>query len=548
MFNSPKLRELQRFVLDVTRGGLQVAAQEKLYTLISSIEADAATGASTSVNETFPTFNSFKQAIVDDLDAAVMAEGWRKVTVTEEGETYNAYFRPVLDVLMALLDGRRVVKLWSGDEGPAPPSDRRETPMDGDAFRLCEAMVCDRLCKSCVLGLHVFSDSTHISWSGGMTFRPLGRPSEEGRGCCLRERWESAGWWFRGRVPDSNLVFTSSRRVFAFWARFFFPPAGSTQTLSRSSTGDVEWFTVAYIPIVQTLKEASAAKRGKQRRCGVLQRVPYMVFRTAIHDSHAGVQIDGGACGKVLAFLRILLYVCDQPEERAVLCLKAGSCHRPCSGCYVAAADMVSADALDTANRDAINTLDDHLESAAHARYHREAPRRMLLEARHSLNSAVPALAAMAGLGTAPNLLYKMVGFDILHERFRACFPPVSVSFMFCLVTWGTTVLFAFLLGKQVVPVACTRFFWTWTLTRLRPSARLLGMTYPRATLLRLCNAQVLDLGVTQMLARRLVLVYPYMCKGNKPLHKSVIAAVRAARRRLDSLGRRSLSRATAPG
>jgi len=90
---------------------------------------------------------------------------------------------------------------------------------------------------------------------------------------------------------------------------------------------------------------------------------------------------------------------------------------------------MVSTDALDTVDRDAINTLDDHLESSAHARYHREAPRRLLLEARHSLNSAVPALAAMAGLGTAPHLFYKMVGFDILHVRFRACFPPVFVSF-----------------------------------------------------------------------------------------------------------------------
>jgi len=66
---------------------------------------------------------------------------------------------------------------------------------------------------------------------------------------------------------------------------------------------------------------------------------------------------------------------------------------------------MVSTDALDTADRDAINTLNDHLESAAHARYHREAPRRLLHEARHSLNSAEPALAAMAGLGTAPHLV-----------------------------------------------------------------------------------------------------------------------------------------------
>jgi len=108
-FNSTKLRELQRFVLGATRGGLPVAAQEQLYNLINTIEADAVTGASAPVKKTFTTFNSFKQAIVDDLDAAVLAEGWRKVTITEDGETLNAYFRPVLDVVMALLDGQAVV-------------------------------------------------------------------------------------------------------------------------------------------------------------------------------------------------------------------------------------------------------------------------------------------------------------------------------------------------------------------------------------------------------------------------------------------------------
>jgi len=275
MFNSPKLLDLQRFVLDATLGGLQVAAQEKLYTLISSIEADAATGVSTPVNETFPTFKSFKQAILDDLDAAVLAEGWRKATVTEEGETYNAYFRPVLDVVMALLDGRRVVKLWSGDEGPAPPSDRRETPMDGDAFRSCEALVFDRLGKSCVLGLHVFSDSTHISWSGGMTSGLLGRPSEKGRGCCLGGAWESAGWWFRSRVPDANLALPSSRRVFAFRARFLFPPAGSTQTLSRSSTPRQHRggrCGVVYSRVHPDRSNSEGGERGKARQAAAVWR------------------------------------------------------------------------------------------------------------------------------------------------------------------------------------------------------------------------------------------------------------------------------------
>jgi len=40
---------------------------------------------------------------------------------------------------------------------------------------------------------------------------------------------------------------------------------------------------------------------------------------------------------------------------------------------------MVPTDALDTADGDAINSLKDHSESAAHARYHREEPRGLVL-------------------------------------------------------------------------------------------------------------------------------------------------------------------------
>lgn len=76
---------------------------------------------------------------------------------------------------------------------------------------------------------------------------------------------------------------------------------------------------MAYIPIVRTLKEASSAERGKMRRCGVLQRVLYLAFRTAIQASFQGVEINAGSEGILPAFLRVLLYVCDQPEERAVL-------------------------------------------------------------------------------------------------------------------------------------------------------------------------------------------------------------------------------------
>jgi len=40
--------------------------------------------------------------------------------------------------------------------------------MDGDAFRLCEELVMmNQQVLACVLGLHVFSESSQLSWSGG---------------------------------------------------------------------------------------------------------------------------------------------------------------------------------------------------------------------------------------------------------------------------------------------------------------------------------------------------------------------------------------------
>jgi len=153
------------------------------------------------------------------------------------------------------------------------------------------------------------------------------------------------------------------------------------------------------------------------RRCGVLQRVLYLAFRTAIEASFQGVEVNTGVEGIVRVFLRILLYVCDQPEERAILCLRAGTSGKPCSSCRVSAEDSVLPVALDSAAREVVPTLERHLEAAGHYRAGRQRQRRLKLERYDSLNSSVPAPAAMAGLGTTPHLLYKMVGFDVLHVR-----------------------------------------------------------------------------------------------------------------------------------
>jgi len=146
---------------------------------------------------------AFQQAIADDLDAVVVAAGWRKVNLVKNGVTYRAYYRPVLDVVLALLDGQRVIQLWSGDGGPAPPSDHRESPMDGDAFRLCEADIRGRPGKNCVLGLHVYTDSSHISWSGGafgLLFFALCCLVPLPRGETLGRPWNSLVPVFGGRL------------------------------------------------------------------------------------------------------------------------------------------------------------------------------------------------------------------------------------------------------------------------------------------------------------------------------------------------------------
>jgi len=98
--------------------------------------------------------------------------------------------------------------------------------------------------------------------------------------------------------------------------------------------GEVVWMTVAYVRTVRKLQERAADERARIRRCGVLQRTLYAAFRKFIGFSHSGLKVP--LEGRILrVFTRVLLYLADRPEERAVLCLKAGQCQMPCSTCTV---------------------------------------------------------------------------------------------------------------------------------------------------------------------------------------------------------------------
>jgi len=178
-FNTVRLRALQRFVLKVGGAGLSEEDQEFLDEFLDCWDGTKAgmaqdAGHHKTLRHTFPSVKAFKNALRDDLDDAALNAGWKKVKLVEGGVSYEAYFRDVLQVIRSLLRSKgKDIRLWSGVAGPAPPSDARETPMDGDAFKICEELVMkNRDELACVLGLHVFSDSSQLSWSGG-TFYAL---------------------------------------------------------------------------------------------------------------------------------------------------------------------------------------------------------------------------------------------------------------------------------------------------------------------------------------------------------------------------------------
>lgn len=211
------------------------------------------------LRDVFKSANSFKDALRDDVDDAVLEAGWQKVALEQNGDTLHAYFLPVLDVVLALLRESENVQLWSGGDRPASPTSVREAPMDGDAFHLNEEeVVREHGPSSFVLGLHVYSDATQISKSGANKLYPL-------------------------RVCVVNVI-----------------------------TDEVRFVTVAYVLVVKKLKEPGADEKARRRRGAVLQRVIYMSFRTAIGASHSGEKVV--VRDRTLrAFLRVLLYLADIP-------------------------------------------------------------------------------------------------------------------------------------------------------------------------------------------------------------------------------------------
>lgn len=171
-------------------------------------------------------------------------------------------------------------------------------------------------------------------------------------------------------VYSDETVLSRSGAVSAYPLRMRVANTNPNGTIER-------WVTVAYIPKVAG--KILEARAGQEVRSKLLQRV--------------------------------------LPEERAVMCLKATGGLYPCTPCKVGRDESCFAEDAMALARDVEATVGAQVSNATMGRFWGSQARRAGVELAHRLNSVVPALAAWAGLGSGPRMLYRLPGFDRLHVR-----------------------------------------------------------------------------------------------------------------------------------
>lgn len=168
-FNDSRLRLFQSFVLNAEGCGLSGGDIDDIWHLFHEWEPKkpAKEGEPPRLRDIFTSAHALKQARSHDIDEALLSEDWMACSMTELGEAYEAYFRPALGVLLEAMNAPKV-RYWARGSEKEGPSECRETPFDGDAFRLCqEDVIREHGDAAFVLGIHVFSDSCALTSSGG---------------------------------------------------------------------------------------------------------------------------------------------------------------------------------------------------------------------------------------------------------------------------------------------------------------------------------------------------------------------------------------------
>jgi len=356
-----------------------------------TLKVEAATDAATTrpFTDAFKTVWRFIAAVRRYKRTLIAPLNWRKVIMKIDGRQYTVFFRDALQAAQDEVMRAQPEDLYWG----ASPSTEHDAgsidastgasmtapdtvlcnAWDGEMYKRQKEHVDGTLHPGTrVLGFYMYSDSTVLSSSGAVSAYPL-----------------------RMRVININ-------------------------------TDEVRWVTLAYIPQVEA--KFLETMKGQEVRAELLQRILHVVFRTSLLASHDGtwLNLPGGGCVRVSP--RALLYVCDQPEERAVMCLKGSGCLFPCTACTVGRDSSCTEAGTNAPPRDVHETVRVQLRNVLMGDFRGAGAMRTEAEMAHSLNSMVPALAAWAGLGNGPRMLYRLPGFDRLHVCFTCCMCVFSVS------------------------------------------------------------------------------------------------------------------------
>lgn len=151
--------------------GLSTAFQTEFYQLIAAWDGSTADGtqpASTprKIKHQFPSGNAFRNAVRDDVDEAVLSAGRKKCTMVQGGVRYVSFFHSGLKVALEALRCSKKVQLRRDD---VAVGNRRETPIDGEAFKVYQDAVNAVTAETeFVLGVYVYSDASSLSWSEGL--------------------------------------------------------------------------------------------------------------------------------------------------------------------------------------------------------------------------------------------------------------------------------------------------------------------------------------------------------------------------------------------
>jgi len=315
-------------------------------------------------SDTFKTADRFIASVRCFKWALIAPLKLKKASMKIDGQVYNVCFRDALDAIRS-----EVVNTQYGDLYWGPDTNDDSVPdtvlrgaWDGEMYKEQHYHVQGTMRQGTrVLVLHLYSDSTILISSGAVSAYPL----------------------------RMRIVININK--------------------------EVRWVMLVYIPQVES--KFLETRKGHEVSAELLQRILHLFFLTCMMASHreVWVQVPGG--GSVRVSPRVLLYVCDKPEERAIMCLKGSECFFPCTPCMVERDNSCTAAGAAAPSLDVDATVKSQLSNAKMSTFWGAASRRAEVEMEHSLNSVAPALAAWAGLGNGPRMLYRFPGFDRLHVR-----------------------------------------------------------------------------------------------------------------------------------